>query len=244
MYYAILADIHSNLTAFKAVLEDIEKQWGLAEIWCLGDVVGYGPDPHECINLLQQYPHVCIAGNHDLAAAGMLDTTSLNPNAAEASNWTTRHLNPSDFDYLANLPLILQRHDFTLVHGSPRDSIWEYLTSVKGAAENMSQFDTKYCLVGHTHVPLVFEENIDGKVSHLDLPSEMSLDTDGRRLIINPGGVGQPRDGNPLASYALFDSSENLICHRRVAYDIASVQERIKLVGLPLKMATRLSYGL
>ena len=147
MRYAIVADIHANLAAFTAVLEDIEHRGEVAEIWCLGDIVGYGPDPHQCIELLRQHTQVCVAGNHDWAAVGKINTADFNPDAAAACCWTAQQLNPGDIQYLESLPLVIQKDDFTLVHGSPREPIWEYLVSSRGAEENSAYFETQFCLV-------------------------------------------------------------------------------------------------
>lgn len=244
MRYAILADIHSNLTAFEAVLSDIGERGGVEEIWCLGDVVGYGPDPVECIKLLRQYRHLCVAGNHDWAAMGKLDTSDFNPHAAAAAHWTARHLTPEAKGYLENLPLTLTVDDFTLAHGSPREPIWEYIISTYIAKANFSYFATRYCLVGHSHVPAVFEYKADSDSCLLhDLPPEAPLKLGDNRLIINPGGVGQPRDGDPRASYAIYDSTENVIYHYRVPYDIEETQRKMIRWGLPISLANRLSYG-
>ena len=138
MRYAIIADIHANLAAFKAVLEDIGHQGGAEKVWCLGDVVGYGPDPHECIELLCQINHVCVAGNHDWAAIGKIDTAEFNPDAAAACHWTAQQLSPADIEYLQKLPLVIEEDKFTLVHGSPREPVWEYIISTGIAQENFA----------------------------------------------------------------------------------------------------------
>ncbi|MBM3176160.1 MAG: metallophosphoesterase, partial [Chloroflexi bacterium] len=145
MKIAILGDIHSNLAAFEAVLDDLKKRGRFDKIWCLGDVVGYGPDPHECIELLRQYDHLCVAGNHDWAAIGKLDTLDFNPVAARACHWTAEQLSPEDIEYLQELPLNLCQDNFTLVHGSPREPIWEYLLSAEAARDNFSCFQTDFC---------------------------------------------------------------------------------------------------
>ena len=163
MRYAIMGDIHSNLTAFETVLRHADDKGGFDKIWCLGDLVGYGPDPNECIERLCQFEHVCVAGNHDWAAIGKMDTADFNPVAARACQWTAQQLTAENIDYLQNLPLSVCQEDFTLVHGSPREPIWEYLLSIEGAQENFSYFETAYCLVGHSHVPLIFEL-VDNKV--------------------------------------------------------------------------------
>jgi len=164
--YAIIADIHANLAAFTAVLDDIARQGGVEEVWCLGDVVGYGPDPHQCIELLRHYDHVCVAGNHDWAAIGKLSLSEFNPDAAAASRWTAQQLSPEDVAYLESLPLVIEKDDFTLVHGSPREPIWEYLLSISAARQNFTYFQSQFCLVGHSHVPLVFRYTGDPRASY------------------------------------------------------------------------------
>jgi predicted phosphodiesterase len=244
MRYAIIADIHANLAAFKAVLEDIERQGGVEKIWCLGDIVGYGPDPHECIELLRQTNHVCVAGNHDWAAIGKVSTTEFNPDAAAACHWTAQQLNSADVVYLDNLPLVIEEDDFTLVHGSPREPIWEYLISTGIAQENFTHFKSKFCLVGHSHVPLIFSYDKDGNCSAKRFSPNVKLALGNTRLIINPGGVGQPRDGDPQASYAIYGSETRMIRLYRVPYDIRATQDRMVKCGLPLRLVARLSYGM
>ena len=243
MLYAIIADIHSNLTAFSAVLDDIEKRGGVEEIWCLGDVVGYGPDPHECIELLQKYRHVCVAGNHDWAAIGRISTADFNPDAALACQWTAGQLNKKDVKYLEKLPQTIDKDIFTLVHGSPREPIWEYVISTSIARENFNFFQSPYCLVGHSHVPLIFKEE-DGSCTFSQFMPNIGLALGESRLIINPGGVGQPRDGDPRASYALYDSDTKMVRLYRIPYDVTAVQDRMMEKGLPVQLAVRLQHGL
>jgi len=243
MRCAILADIHSNLDAFQAVLQDIEKRGGVEEIWCLGDVVGYGPEPRECVELLRRHRHICIAGNHDLAAAGRLDTAYFNQEAADAIRWTAEQLSTGDNDYLKNLPLTLVKEDFTLAHGSPREPFWEYIVSPPTALVNFAYFNTWFCLVGHSHVPMLFDLDRDGFCNLEQLPEQLSLRQEERRLIINPGGVGQPRDGDPRASYAVLDKDHGILSHYRVEYDIPAVQGKMAELGLPLRLINRLSHG-
>jgi len=244
MRTVILADIHGNLEAFRAVLADALGRGPIDELWCLGDVVGYGPDPSNCIGLLRQYPHLCIAGNHDWAAIGNIDTTYFNPEAAAAAHWTAEQLGPGDVEYLKGLPLTLQRGDFTLAHGSPREPIWEYVASVSTARANFSHFDTRFCLVGHSHVPLIFALSADNVCQVRPLPEQLPLRGERDRLIVNCGGVGQPRDGDPRASYAILDRDSDTIFHYRVEYDIAATQRKMEAAGLPPRLVTRLSYGL
>ncbi len=240
MRCAILADIHGNLAAFQAVLGDIEERGGADEIWCLGDIIGYGPDPSECIELLRRYDHLCVAGNHDWAAIGKVDISDFNPEAAAACQWTGQQLSDEDVRFLDSLPLTLNRGDFTIVHGSPREPTWEYVLSTQSAKMNFRFFNTRYCLIGHAHVPLVFE--LAGETCLLkELPAELELGEN--RLIINPGSVGQPRDGDPRAAYAIYDEKVKTIYHHRVAYDIEATQEKMVVYGLPKFLVTRLSYG-
>ncbi len=244
MRYAIIADIHANLAAFTAVLEDIGRQGGAEKVWCLGDIVGYGPDPHECIELLRQTDHVCVAGNHDWGAIGKIDTSDFNPDAAAACQWTAQQLSSADKVYLENLPLTIKEGDFTLVHGSPREPIWEYLISTGIAKENFAYFKSQFCLVGHSHVPLVFSYDENGVCSASRFSPNVKLALGSTRLIINPGGVGQPRDGDPQASYAIYGSETQQIKLYRVPYDIRATQDRMVARGLPLRLVSRLSYGM
>jgi len=243
MRYAIIGDIHANLAAFNAVLADITHRGGVEKVWCLGDIIGYGPDPHECIKLLRQTDHVCVAGNHDWAAIGKVATSEFNLDAAAACHWTAEQLDSEDIEYLGNLPLTVQEGDFTLVHGSPREPIWEYLTSTSIAEENFSYFKSKFCLVGHSHVPLVFSYSESGDCSSNQFGSNVGLALGRNRLIINPGGVGQPRDGDPQASYAIYDSETSQVRLYRVPYDIQATQDRMMERKLPVRLVARLSYG-
>jgi predicted phosphodiesterase len=243
MRYAIIADIHSNLAALTAVLDDIKHGGGADEIWCLGDIVGYGPEPRKCLDILRQTTNVCVAGNHDWAAVGKINTAEFNPDAAAASHWTTQQLSDEDIEYISNLPLIVKKGDFTLAHGSPREPVREYLLSSGAARENLAYFETQFCLVGHSHQPVVFYCNENGDVSaRYFLPDEPVATNEGR-LIINPGSVGQPRDGNPDAAYAIFDSEQKLIRLHRIPYDIRATQKKMQAHGLPVRLAARLSYG-
>jgi predicted phosphodiesterase len=241
MKYAVLADIHSNLTALQAVLLDIERRGGVDEMWCLGDIVGYGPDPNQCIEIIQRQCSICLAGNHDWAAIAKLELTNFNPEAAEAARWTSRQLQPEGIQYLEGLPLTKQNGDFTLVHGSPRDPIWEYVLSATQAQENIEFFKTPYCMIGHSHIPSLFECGKSCSARRLTAGTVIELAD--KRLIINAGSVGQPRDGDPRASYAVYDNEPGEITLHRVRYDILSTQERMQKAGLPRRLILRLSYG-
>ncbi|MBN1189730.1 MAG: metallophosphoesterase family protein [Dehalococcoidales bacterium] len=251
----MLADIHANLTALEAVLRDLESRGGVDEIWCLGDVVGYGPDPRQCISLVQQYCSCCIAGNHDWAAAGLMDTSGFNQAAAAAAQWTRRQLNSSETGYLAGLPQTLERDKFTLAHGSPRYPLWEYILSLREARANFPFFHTPFCLIGHSHIPLFFRmegnpgsqegssDTDDTGVFQQELYAGCQIDLGERRAIINPGGVGQPRDNDPRASYGLIDSGAGTFTLLRLSYDIPDVQARMAAAGLPGRLIERLAYG-
>ena len=243
MRYAIIADIHANLAAFMAVLVDIERKGEAEEVWCLGDIVGYGPEPHQCIELLRQTNHICVAGNHDLAAIGEVDTYEFNPDAAAACEWTAKQLTPRDIAYIKSLPLVIEKDDFTLAHGSPREPVWEYVLSISIARENFAYFKSKFCLVSHSHVPLVFSYGKTGSCSFSQFSDNEELVLGEERLIINPGAVGQPRDGDPRASYAIYDSEMGKVNLYRVPYDIAATQAKMVEQRLPMRLVARLSYG-
>jgi predicted phosphodiesterase len=242
MRAAVIADIHANLTAFRAVLGDIEGRGGVDEYWCLGDIVGYGPQPRECLKLLRSLNHIAVAGNHDRGAIGRLDLADFNPDAAAACRWTGAQLGKRDISYLKKLPLTLQRGEFTLVHGSPREPLLEYIISQSIARENFALFATGYCLAGHSHIPRIFREE-DGDCLPARFVPEIKLVLGSSRLIINPGSVGQPRDGDPRASYAIYDDEPGIMTLYRVPYNIEHTQDIMMAAGLPVRLVTRLSQG-
>lgn len=243
MRIAILADIHSNLEALEAVLRDVDEKGPVNEYWCLGDIVGYGPDPQACLAIVREKCRYIVAGNHDMAAAGAMDTSNFNDEAAQACIWTANQLGRRELNHLKSLELDITAEEFTLVHGSPRDPVWEYLVSVQSAKENFSRFETPYCLVGHSHIPLIFEEEHNNVVNvAVPLPSLRKLDE--KRLIINPGSVGQSRDGDWRASYMIYDSQERTIELRRLSYNVTITQEKMRKAGLSSYLIERLSRGL
>lgn len=243
MRYLIISDIHANLAAFEAVLDsagDFDK------IWCLGDLVGYGPDPNECIEKLSELDHVCVAGNHDWAVLGRLDLEDFNPDAQEASRWTRGQLTSDNYTYLESLPTILIEEGFTLVHGSPRQPVWEYVLYPSVAQPNFNHFGTQFCFIGHTHVPVTFRlvllefgEFCELIQPSLDGPSPLGE----HRIITNPGSVGQPRDGDRRASYAILDVEHLTIEYRRIPYPIEKTQQRMEKENLPARLISRLSFG-
>ena len=206
----IVSDVHSNLEAFQRVIGDANGDGGFDQIWQLGDLVGYGPDPGGCIDLLQEYDHIGVAGNHDLASVGKLGLEWFNTYAAAAARWTMARLSDDHVDYLRKLPLRAEADDFTLVHGSPRDPVWEYVVTAETATANFGHFSTRRCLVGHSHLPFICRLK-DGVAEFLNFPLSVSIALGDERCIVNPGSVGQPRDGVPTASYAVYDSDGGTI---------------------------------
>lgn len=242
MRVLIISDIHANLTAFETVLEDAKGQWEY--VWCLGDVVGYGPDPNESVELLRSLPHLCLAGNHDWAALGRLDIRTFNPDARKAVNWTTEALTAANTAFLEALPTTFVIGNYTLAHGSPREPVWEYILEPLIAALNFSHFETPYCLVGHTHQPVIYEMVTEqGETEAISPAYRQRRQLNGRRQIINPGSVGQPRDQNPDAAYAILDVETNVWEARRVPYDIPAVQRRMRKHDLPERLISRLEHG-
>lgn len=241
MRYLIISDIHANLVALEAVLQDAEGEWD--QIWCLGDIVGYGPDPNECVALLRRHDHLSLSGNHDWAVLGKLEIDSFNREASAAIRWTQEALSQENYDYLAELPSLLVLQPFTLAHASPRQPVWEYLLDEAGAAQNFAYFETRYCFVGHTHTPVIFAETSSG-ARRAPLPEPGApLELGAQRLIINPGSVGQPRDSDPRAAYGILDGEALTWEYRRVAYDIATTQERMREHDLPYRLIARLEMG-
>ena len=243
MSILIAADIHANLAAFQAVLSHAEAQGKIDRIWCPGDIVGYGPDPSACIALLRRYPHIAVAGNHDLAAAGKAGLQEFSDAGVQAIAWTASQLTDEERFFLEGVPEIAADGDFTLVHGSLRAPAWEYIRSMSAMEAQFRLMETLYSIVGHSHLPFLAEEGNDGKVWMSNWQDGDLVHLPESRLIVNPGGVGQPRDGDPRASYALLDREARTITLHRIAYDIAATQEKIKAAGLPASLAERLASG-
>ena len=240
MRILVISDIHANLNALEAVLEDAGS---FDAVWCLGDLVGYGPDPEECVNRIRHLPNlVCLLGNHDAAVIGSLDQEAFNHEANLAVNWTRKQLSESSLEYLRNLNPRVETMGVTLSHGSPRNPIWEYLLDLNTVTTNFSFFNTKLCLVGHTHIPIMYIYNGNGTVEW-SVPQSDAVTPISGRVILNPGSVGQPRDRDPRAAYAMFNPEDLTWQARRVAYDIDSVAHRIIAAGLPVRHATRLADG-
>jgi predicted phosphodiesterase len=242
MRVLIISDIHANLAALEAVLAAA----GPAEaVWCLGDLVGYGPDPNECVERVRDLPNLkCVMGNHDKAVLAEIDIKAFNGDARTAIEWTQSVATPETLAYLRALPEGDEFEEFSLFHGSPRQPVWEYILDRWTAQQNFPCFKTRYCLVGHTHTPVIFRELTGDSVCREERPDYVrarQLNSD--RLILNPGSVGQPRDNNPAAAYAFLDTVTRQWKHRRVSYDVAKTQARMRAAHLPDRLAARLALG-
>ncbi len=216
-------------------------------IWCLGDLVGYGPDPNECVDVIRSLDHATVAGNHDWVAAGRRSAAGFNPNAAFAAEWTAAQLLPETQQFLRALPKTVVESDFTLVHGSPRAPTEEYLFRASEARANFPHFATPHCLVGHTHVPsasIAATSKSSRDVIGVTLSPEEPLPLDGKvRMIVNPGSVGQPRDYNPEAAFGIYDSDNREFQLHRVAYDFTITQQKMREANLPQPLIERLAIG-
>ena len=233
MRAAIISDIHGNLSALEAVFTKIDEL-KVDAIHCLGDIVGYGPFPNECVDLVRTRCLFTVKGNHDSGLLGETPTDYFNQHGKAAIRWTKDKVTPQNLEYLRSLPEKVVDDKFTLVHSSPLEpSEWTYLMNWDQAEENFAAFSTQFCFIGHTHVPVVIGE--DSTVNAFEA---------GKRHIINVGSVGQPRDGNPNAAFGLLDLKEEAYTLVRVPYDISKTAKAIEEAGLPIFLARRLSQGI
>ncbi len=244
MRYAVFSDVHANLEALEAVAADAAAH-GPDAFVCLGDLVGYGPDPNECVARVRTLGGCVIAGNHDLAAVGGADLDRFTPLARAAIEWTIGVLSGEAARFLSSLPLRLELPAFLGVHGSPRDPTEEYILDLPTALAVFAESDFARCLVGHTHVPGAFVLGQDGALSAPALPpgDAVRLSTTSR-YIINAGSVGQPRDGDPRAAYLLLDAAAGTVTLCRVKYPVAATQAKMAARGLPEMLVQRLSAGI
>ena len=242
MRVLVISDIHANYTALEAVLKDAGQA---DETWCLGDLVGYGPDPNAVVEEVRDIPNLtCILGNHDMAAIGKMPLEAFNGDARRSLIYHEKVISASNMDYLRSLSANVKVcGEATLAHGSPRDPLWEYILNALSARLNFDHFKTPWCFVGHSHVQCMF--TLNEKSDRVTLEQSKADETVIMRskLILNPGSVGQPRDRNPRAAYAIYDTEARTWTPRRVAYNIAEVQQRIREAGLPEKHAVRLAEG-
>ena len=239
MRIAVLSDIHSNLVALDSILA---HAGAVDAVWHLGDVVGYGPEPDAVVARLAEIGAVGVRGNHDAAALGGPEIEWFNPEARAAVEWTRDTISPSTRAWLTALPERREVGDVSLVHGSPRDPLREYITSVAVARANLAHLDTPHAMHGHTHVPVAFTED-DGRMDVVAPLSESSLSLAGRRALLNPGSVGQPRDGDPRAAWLELDTKKDAARFHRVDYDVDRAAASIVEAGLPKRLADRLYIG-
>jgi predicted phosphodiesterase len=241
MRVAVVSDIHSNLHALEAVLAAIDAE-APDELWCLGDLVGYGPRPNECCAAIAERADVCLAGNHDLAVQGTLDLEEFGGEAAVAARWTREVLTPEAQALLDRLEPQGSAHGVALYHGSARDPVWEYVLNDEAALATLELADSPLVLVGHSHVALKVVQTgdeLEGGVAAADTELELG----GVRALLNPGSVGQPRDSDPRAAYLLLDLDAQNASFRRVEYDIERTQSEMRDAGLPEMLAARLTLG-
>lgn len=232
MRAAILSDIHSNVQALTKALSLIDRS-RIDEVYCLGDIVGYGANPNECVALVRERCSVCVLGNHDLAAINTAVAHYFTKPGRIAAEWTHKELTPDNLEFIASLPYTVCRDQFTLVHAAPHEPhLWEYILSLPLAQKQFAAFSTQLCFIGHTHVPSVCGENL----------KTFSFKK-GLRFLINVGSVGQPRDGSPLLSFGIFDSDQWAYENIRAEYDVEGASRAILDRGLPSVLASRLSIG-
>lgn len=245
MKAAVISDIHANLAALQAALLEIEST-DIDEIWCLGDAVGYGADPNECLEILAERCSVWLVGNHDLAALGELDISTFSPSAAEAALWTRTQLSEGSADLLRALggDARDRRDGFGLYHASPRDPIWEYVVDVDLAEDCLNVQEERVSLIGHSHIALYFTRVDELARITSELASDgTSLSLAAGQWLVNPGSVGQPRDGDPRAAWLEVDTESMTASFHRVEYPVEMAAEAIRQAGLPPHLADRLYQG-
>ena len=242
MRVAVVSDIHGNLHALRAVLDAVAAE-EVDALWCLGDLVGYGPRPNECCAEVERAASLCLVGNHDLGVLGRIPLAEFSDDAAAAARWSQTVLSAEARAFLERLRSLGSAEDVELFHASPRDPVWEYVLSDEVALAAFRLTSAPVVLVGHSHVALAFVLE-DGAVEGTLAPDGAEVDLSGSRWLLNPGSVGQPRDGDPRAAYLVLDLDAWRALHRRVAYPIERTQEEIRERGLPEALADRLAHGL
>lgn len=242
MKVAVISDIHSNRQAFEAVLEAVAASEA-SELWCLGDLVGYGADPDRCVELAREHVAVCLAGNHDMAVTGELALDEFSRGASLAAQWTKEVIRPENLAYLAELRPQGREGQVGLYHASPRDPVWEYVLSALLAELCMNQQPERICLVGHSHVALAFMRQEGELATGEPCREGTELDIAAGEWLLNPGSVGQPRDGDPRASWLLLDLDGWSASYHRTEYDVAGAAAAIRAARLPDSLAERLGYG-
>jgi predicted phosphodiesterase len=248
MRILIVSDIHANLVALETVLSHAGS---FDQLWCLGDTIGYGPRPNECAARINELATYAISGNHDLACIGKIDLEDFNPDARTANEWNGKQLTPENLNWLRSLDTQIERLPsdplFAMAHGSPREPVWEYLLTIEQALANFADphFRTRVCLIGHSHIPICFRNDYESgcQRSFPENGTVIEFNHDAR-FIINPGSVGQPRNQDPRAAYAMLDTEGGIIKFHRVEYDFTTTQHQMREVGLPIALIRRLSFGL
>jgi len=241
----VISDVHSNLPALEAVLAAIDGA-AVDEVWCLGDMVGYGADPDACTELIRARCDACLLGNHDLAVLGEIDIATFSQSAAAAVEWTREHANPETLEYLKALEPEGSRAGFGLFHASPRDPVWEYVLSIEQAEAGLNAQKERICLIGHSHISLFFTRPASNRPTYAhgaQAGDGALLDIDSGEWLINPGSVGQPRDSDPRAAWLELDDEEWTARFHRVPYDIEAAAAAIRAAGLPPSLADRLGAG-
>lgn len=241
MRVAVISDIHGNYHALEAVLGEINAEVP-DEIWCLGDVVGYGPEPNRCCEVIEAAADFCLAGNHDLAIIGALPLADFNGDAAAAARWTQTVLNEQSLNFLVPLMPAGTRNGAALFHGSPIDPVWDYVLSEEGARASLDMVRAPVVMVGHSHVALAISydgDHLSGGLAHEG--DQVDLKTS--RWLLNPGSVGQPRGGDPRAAWLMLDLDAGRGWFRRTPYPIELTQAEIRAAGLPEGLAVRLDHG-
>lgn len=243
MRIVVVSDIHSNIVALETVLA---ATGSYDSLWCLGDTIGYGPAPNECVAVIMQYADVVICGNHDLACLGKVDLHDFNPDARKANIWNGNQLAPEHRAWLERLPAMRRVDDrFTMVHASPREPVWEYLLTPAQALANFPLFDTQICLMGHSHVQFGFTLTFEGFCERFIPRSGQVVQLRSyERFFVNPGSVGQPRDQDPRAAYAIIDTDAGTIRFNRIEYDIVKTQLQMRNADLPSALIRRLELGM
>jgi predicted phosphodiesterase len=242
MRIAIVSDIHGNRHAFDAVLDAIEAS-DCEEMWCLGDLVGYGADPDACVDLARRHAAVCLAGNHDLGVRGDLPLEQFSRGAALAAKWTQETIRPETREYLDQLEPSNLDEEVGLYHASPRDPVWEYVLSPLQAELCLDEQRHRLCLIGHSHVALSFGRAAGAPATGETRAPDEELDLSQGEWLVNPGSVGQPRDGDPRAAWLELDLDEMTAMYRRTEYDIDGAAAAIRAARLPDSLAERLSFG-
>ena len=242
MRIAVISDIHGNWHAFEAVLADIEQE-PVDEIWCLGDVVGYGPQPNRCVEEARSRSELCLIGNHDLAAIGRVALDDFSPDAKVSAEWTAEELEDGAREFLGTLEPKAERSGVELFHASPRDPVWEYILSEGAVRDALERTTADLVLVGHSHIPIALQLSNGGALAGGLAKGGSELELTGGRYLLNPGSVGQPRDGDPRAAYLVIDLESRHAHFRRIPYDIEQTQAEIRERGLPDALAERLACG-